>query len=283
MNIVVLGATGMAGHVITLYFRSKGHNVEAISNVYSELINNKVIDVTDLDKINYIFSGEFDAIINCIGILNEQAELDKTKSIFLNSFIPHYLAKKTLEIKTKVIQMSTDCVFSGDKGEYYENDFPDGKTFYDRTKALGELNDKKNLTFRNSIIGPDINLNGIGLFNWFMKQKGKINGYNGAIWTGVTTIELAHAMEEAIIQDISGIYNLVNNEKISKFNLLKHFNDIFEKNIEIISIENPKVNKSLINSRLDFDYQVPTYYEMIIRMRDWIINHKNLYMHYLEE
>ena len=76
--------------------------------------------------------------------------------------------------------MSTDCVFSGEKGNYLESDFPDGKTFYDRTKALGELNDDKNITLRNSIVGPDIKASGIGLLSWFMKQSGTINGFTKA-------------------------------------------------------------------------------------------------------
>ena len=85
--------------------------------------------------------------------------------------------------------MSTDCVFSGKSAPYSEDSARDGVTFYDRTKALGEMNDNKNLIFRNSIIGPDMKKNGIGLFNWFMKQKGTINGFTGAIWTGVNISE----------------------------------------------------------------------------------------------
>ena len=81
--------------------------------------------------------------------------------------------------------------FSGEKGNYLESDFPDGKTFYDRTKALGELNDDKNITLRNSIVGPDIKASGIGLLSWFMKQSGTINGFTKAMWTGQTTVQLA--------------------------------------------------------------------------------------------
>ena len=83
--------------------------------------------------------------------------------------------------------MSTDCVFSGRRGGYTEKDFRDGETFYDRSKALGELEDDKNITLRNSIVGPDINPNGIGLFNWFMHQKDQVNGFSNTMWTGQTT------------------------------------------------------------------------------------------------
>ena len=94
--------------------------------------------------------------------------------------------------------MSTDCVFSGKTGWYSETSSRDGETFYDRSKALGELENNKDLTFRNSIIGPDLNKNGIGLFNWFMKQEGQIYGFTKAIWTGVTTLTLAKAMERCV-------------------------------------------------------------------------------------
>jgi dTDP-4-dehydrorhamnose reductase len=100
---------------------------------------------------------------------------------FLNSYFPHFLAKTTENTNTQVIQMSTDCVFSGKKGSYSEYDLRDGESFYDRSKALGELDDEKNITLRNSIVGPDINSKGIGLLNWFMnntrEEHNVINGY----------------------------------------------------------------------------------------------------------
>lgn len=177
--------------------------------------------------------------------------------------------------------MSTDCVFSGKSGSYNEDSFRDGDTFYDRTKALGEVEDNKNLTFRNSIIGPDMKENGIGLFNWFMKQEGTINGYSKAIWTGVTTITLAKAMERAAIENITGIYNLVNNEGISKFDLTGLFNKYMkDENIKILPSDTVNLNKSLVNNRKDFSFEVPSYEDMVIDMQEWINNHKGLYPHY---
>ncbi|MBO1912028.1 sugar nucleotide-binding protein, partial [Microvirga sp. 3-52] len=176
----------------------------------------------------------------------------------LNSYLPHYLSKVTVDSVTRIIHMSTDCVFSGDTGSYTESSLRDGLTFYDRSKALGELNNNKDLTFRNSIIGPDINEEGIGLFNWFMKQTGKINGFDRAIWTGVTTLTLAKAMEEALNQKLTGLYNLVNNDMINKFELLNLFKDVFKKEELLITpFSDVEVNKSLINTRLeDFDFKI---------------------------
>ena len=170
---------------------------------------------------------------------------------------------------------------SGKLGSYSESSFRDGETFYDRTKALGEVEDNKNLTFRNSIIGPDMKENGIGLFNWVMKQKGIINGYTKAIWTGVTTLTLAKAMEKAAIEDLTGIYNLVNNKSINKFDLLGLFNKHMKGGkLTLLPSDTVNLNKSLINNRTDFSFKVPSYEQMVIEMREWIYNHKELYPHY---
>ena len=144
--------------------------------------------------------------------------------------------------------MSTDCVFSGEKGNYLESDFPDGKTFYDRTKALGELNDDKNITLRNSIVGPDIKASGIGLLSWFMKQSGTINGFTKAMWTGQTTVQLAKTMEYVAKERMGGLYNAVPHNSISKYELLKLFNKYLRDNSVTI---NPDVYKRQLDRLFD--------------------------------
>jgi len=282
MKILVLGATGMAGHVITLYFKEKGHDTIAFSSRPFTYCNNITGDATDEKFFVDMLTGQkYDAVLNCIGILNQFAETNKPLAVYLNSYLPHIIADTLKETKTKLIHMSTDCVFSGKTGAYSEHSLKDGKTFYDRTKALGEVDDNKNLTFRNSIVGSDMNENGIGLFNWFMKQNGTVNGYTTAIWTGVTTLTLARAMEQAIKEDITGIYNLVHNDVINKFDLLNLFNKYFrDSSINIIPSKDITVNKSLINNRNDFSFQVPDYEYMIDEMKKWVDKHKHLYPHY---
>lgn len=282
MKILVLGATGMAGHTIALYFKERGHNVISLSRTPFMFCDNIIGDVCETEKLkSLLLEGDFDAVINCIGILNQYAENSPSKAVYLNSYLPHFIADTLKTSKTKMIHMSTDCVFAGNSGLYFENSFCDGKTLYDRTKALGEVNDQKNLTFRNSIIGPDMNQNGIGLFNWFMKQNGTINGYTGAIWTGVTTLTLAKAMEQALQQDLCGLYNLVNNESISKYNLLQLFNEYFKSNDLIILKENNfQLDKTLKNTRNDFLFTVPSYNQMVAEMKEWVILHRDIYLHY---
>ncbi|MFD0826422.1 SDR family oxidoreductase [Neobacillus sp. M.A.Huq-85] len=283
MKILVLGSTGMAGHLISIYLKEVGHNVTAFSRRRFEYCNNIIGDITDFTYLkDVIAEGRFDAIINAIGILNSDAEENKPLAVLLNSYLPHYLSEITKNLKTKVIHMSTDCVFSGKEGGYTETSFKDGETFYDRSKALGELENNKDLTFRNSIIGPDLNKDGIGLFNWFMKQQGQINGYTKAIWTGVTTLTLAKAMDKALEENLTGVYNLVNNETINKFELLNLFNKYMKDNsISIVPSDSLVLDKSLINNRTDLGFKVPSYEQMIIEMREWIEKHKELYPHYL--
>ncbi len=282
MKVLILGGTGMAGHTISIYLKEAGHDVTAFSRSKVDYCKNINGDITDFEILkNIINEGQYDAIINAIGILNKDAEDHKSNAVLLNSCLPHFLSDTTIEMKTRVIHMSTDCVFSGKTGGYSETSFRDGETFYDRSKALGELENNKDLTFRNSIIGPDMSERGIGLFNWFMKQEGQIYGFTKAIWTGVTTLTLAKAMEQALKENLTGLYNLVNNETISKYELLKLFNKYMrDEQVEILPSDKLSLDKSLINNRTDFSFKVHSYEAMVAEMKKWIDNHKDLYPHY---
>ena len=284
-KILVLGSVGMAGHLITLYFKEKGYDVSAYSMYPFPYTKNIIGNALETDNFkNMLLNGDYDVAINCIGILNQVADENQSLAVYLNSYLPHLIADTLKQKKTKLIHMSTDCVFAGNSGPYYEDSLRDGRTFYDRSKALGEVEDNKNLTFRNSIIGPDMNENGIGLFNWFMKQKGEINGFTGAMWTGVTTLTLAKAMEQAIKESLSGLCNLVNNTSISKYDLLCLFNRYFRNNeLKINKSDSLNLDKSLRSKRDDFSFVVPSYEEMVREMSEWINEHKDLYPLYIKK
>ena len=132
----------------------------------------------------------------------------------------------------------------------------------------------KILHFLIQLLLGDINENGIGLFNWFMKQSGEINGYSKSIWTGVTTLTLAKAMHEASYQKITGVYNLVNNSKISKYDLLKLFNKYSNKGLTINKIDGIEQDKSLVRTRTDFSFIVPTYEDQVKDLFEWIKKHR---------
>lgn len=280
-RFLILGCNGMAGHVISLFLQEKGYDVLGLARKKSELVKSVVCDVCNIKKLDKIIqNGNFDYIVNCIGILNSQAEDNKENAIFINSFLPHHIVSLTSGMKTKIIHLSTDCIFSGLLGNYSETAFPDATTFYGRSKALGEINDNKNVTIRTSIIGPDININGIGLFNWFMKQKEVVDGFAGVIWTGITTIELAKVVEQIAIQNVSGLFNVVNGTKISKYELLNLIAKKFDKNILIRLAQEPKNDKSLLRTNLNFNYEVPSYSDMISEMKNWVDRHTEIYKIY---
>ena len=281
MKFLVMGATGMAGHVVSIYLKEHGHEVVGYSRHRIPYVNIIEGDVRDLFKLESIITREhFDTIINAVGILNQFAEKDHEAAVFLNSYLPHYLAKVTENTNTQVIQMSTDCVFSGRTGPYYEDSFCDGESFYDRSKAVGELKDDKNLTLRNSIVGPDVHENGIGLLNWFMKQK-EVKGYTRAMWTGLTTLQLAKVMEAAAEQRAHGLINMVYEKNISKFELLNLFNHyICGDSVTIHPFDEFVVDKTLVRTNFEFKYKVPDYETMIAELGEWMRAHMNLYPHY---
>lgn len=282
MKFLVLGCNGMAGHLISLFLKERGHNVVGFARSKSKYVESVVGDACDTTLLREIVKqGNFDTVINCIGLLNQFAENNKSQAALLNGYLPHYLAEITENTNTQVIHMSTDCVFSGQKGQYTEDDIPDGETFYDRSKALGELNDSKNLTLRNSIVGPDINQNGIGLLNWFMKQEGEISGYTKAIWTGQTTYQLAKTMEVAAKERVAGLINAVPSTSITKYELVKLFNHYLRNDKVVINpVDGICADKSLKRTRFEFSYLIPDYETMVAEMADWIKTHKELYPHY---
>jgi dTDP-4-dehydrorhamnose reductase len=278
LKILLLGSAGMAGHVLKNEFLKISDKIDLIDIARTNQYTTPIIkmDITNFVSLgNLVTNSNFDYIINSVGILNKTAEDNPENAILINSYLPHFLEKITRNTKTKIIHFSTDCVFSGKKGSYVEIDFKDGKGFYAQTKALGELVNDKDLTIRTSIIGPDLNSGGIGLFNWFINQNGLVNGFSNAFWSGVTTIQLAKSIIEIIFSNnsITGLVHLTNNEKISKYNLLILIKEVFElKEIEIQELSSYDVDKSLINTRNDIFRNIPTYKEMIFEMHEWIEN-----------
>lgn len=282
MKFLVLGCNGMAGHMISLYLKEQGHDVLGFALTKSELVESVAGDAQNAAFMKELIGVDtFDTVINCIGLLNKTCDAHQAMAVYLNSYFPHQLAAFTAGTHTQVIHMSTDCVFSGKRGQYTEDDLRDGETFYDRTKALGEIVNDKDLTLRQSIVGPDINQTGIGLLNWFMQQTGEVTGYTGAMWTGQTTLQLAKTMEQAAKERVSGLYNMVPAASISKYDLLGLFNKYIRKEkVTIVPVNKMAADKSLKRTRWDFGYTIPDYETMVSELADWMRAHKSLYPHY---
>lgn len=285
-KILVIGIKGMAGHMLYNYFdESKLYDVYGLARNIESTPKLFDIDVSDTAQLRSLFiANQFDYVVNCIGILNKDAEDYPSKAIWFNSYFPHYLEEITKETQTKVIHISTDCVFSGKEGGYTENDIKNGIGFYAQSKALGELTNAKDVTIRTSIIGPELNQNGIGLFHWFMSQSDGtvLKGFTNAFWSGLTTLELAKVVLEIINQNISGLIQVAPSSKVDKYNLISLFNSIYKNGKMTIEPNgNYHVDKSLVSIRTDFDYHVPNYEKMLESQKEWILQHTSIYSHYL--
>ena len=285
MKIIVFGANGMAGHMAALYLQEQGHEVTGFVKKKNEMfpcIEGNALDTELVKRI--IQESDYDYVINCIGILNKAVDAGLAAGIYINSVLPHLLEECVEDKKTRVIHISSDCVFTGNKGHYQENSHPDAESYYGRTKALGELaGGDKNLTLRTSIVGPELKNDGIGLFHWFMSQTGFVNGFTEVIWSGVTTLELAKAIDSAMEQELTGLYHLVNNKDISKYELLCLFNRYMNDNKTVIHQNGSFINdKTLVDTRLELQHTIPSYEEMIAELAEWMHNHAEIYKQYFK-
>ena len=285
-KVLVLGSAGLIGHQVYNYLKDSDnyelHNISYQNKIQDDTV---LLDARNeqvfIDKITSI-SPKY--IVNCIGILIDGSNADPENSIFLNSYMPHRLTRLADKINAKLIHISTDCVFSGDKKEpYIETDEKDGRGVYAKTKGLGEIISDKHLTLRTSVVGPELKNDGEELFHWFMNQSNSISGFTKAIWSGVTTVELAKAVKWSIDNNITGLYHVTNNSSISKYDLLKLFQKYTKKDINIEPFDGKNVDKNFIDTRLLMNYEIPSYDQMISNMVDLIANNRELYSQYKVE
>lgn len=272
-KVLIFGTHGMLGHIAADYLGKTGE-YQVTSCVRKASAANEVsVDVTDFRKVREVLEEQRpDIVLNCVGMLIKACADQPALAIMVNSYFPQFLAQTGRELGYKLIHVSTDCVFSGKKGEYCDTDFRDGDTVYARTKALGEVINDRDLTIRTSIIGPELKENGTGLFHWFMHQHGEVKGYRRAFWSGVTTLELSKFIHAAIQQNLTGLYQLSMPEKISKYDLLKLFQEIWKKNdVSISPFDGYFCDKSMIgSSKPGLVYELPAdYRQMLMELKEY--------------
>lgn len=229
-RILILGKTGMLGHMVFTYFHNLSNKYEVFGTTRSEL-NIEKMTCTEIE--NKILEYNPEIIINCIGLINKYTLNNEYLAKKINSDFPHILANISKKHGLKIIQISTDCVCDND--------------IYGISKLNGEIKDNFNLTIRTSVIGPEIK-DGFGLFHWFMTQKTTVNGFTKAMWDGVTTLELSKFIDFAICNNLSGLINYRTKNSISKYELLKLIAQIFYKNIPIIPDNREMKDKRELNS-----------------------------------
>lgn len=274
MKILIVGGNGMAGHVLVRYFQRQGkHRVFYTTRDTSDP-GSLILDVDDIAAVDRsVQLVRPDVIINAVGVLNQFADQDKIAAYHINGFLPHRLRRAADALSARLIHISTDCVFLGTQGGYTENDPTDGTSTYAITKALGEVREEGHLTIRTSIIGPEIRGNGIGLLHWFLKQKGEVNGYRRVPWNGVTTIQLAKAIDSVLDSSLSGLVHLAHPEIVTKHDMLKLFQELWNKqDVTIVPTDEPSIDRTLVSTRKDAHFKLPGFREMIAEMADWMRN-----------
>ena len=264
MRVTVVGSRGMAGHVIVKYLTQQGHTVTAVDR--------SVLDIEKGNVDDFFETVNADFVVNAIGLLVKDCGDRPDRAITINSWWPNYCAYKLKDTATRLIHLSTDCVFDGQRGNYFEADAHTETNTYGRSKSFGEINNVKDITFRMSIIGPELK-NGTGLLNWVLtNSEHELPGWSNAWWNGITTLQLAKCIDQYINNPlITGVYHLVNNDvQINKYDLLCKINDVYQLGKKIVSTVGPKtINKILVDTRSEIDFGIPDYHTQLTELRDF--------------
>lgn len=280
MKILILGVTGMLGNSMFRFLSSDKaldvYGTARSSSVYSHFsrdLSNKLItnvDVENHDALVEVFNRvKPDIVINCIGLVKQLADAnDPLKALPINSLLPHRLANLCKLSEARLIHISTDCVFSGKKGNYKENEFPDCYDLYGRSKFLGEVDYSHAITLRTSIIGHELGGNR-SLINWFLSSEGSVKGFEKAIYSGFPTVEIARIIRYFVLpnKELHGLYHVASNP-INKLELLKLVAEIYNKEIEIIPSDELVIDRSLDATRFNevTGYNPPEWKELVKRM-----------------
>lgn len=282
-RVLVLGVSGMLGNaVFRVFAQSDGYSVMGSARsagvlrlLPSELREQVVcgVDIENTDSLMRLFTlARPDVVINCVGLIKQLAEAeDPLAAIPINALLPHRVARLCDVAGARLIHMSTDCVFSGSRGMYREQDVSDAKDLYGRSKYLGEVDYPHAVTLRTSIIGHELS-SAHGLVGWFLAQQGPVKGYARAIFSGLPTVELARVMRDFVVPnpELRGLYH-VSAEPINKFELLKLVAQAYGKSIKITPDEKLEIDRSLDSSRFReiTGYQPPAWPELVRRMREF--------------
>lgn len=277
MRVLVLGASGMLGNAmlrvldenadLEVFGTARSSDVERFfpPRISARLMTG--IEVGNHDTLLNVFSRvRPKVVINCIGLVKQLAEAgDPLQAIPLNALLPHRLARLCAVSGARLVHISTDCVFSGDKGGYIESDPADARDLYGLSKYLGELHGPDSITLRTSIIGHALTRSD-GLIDWFLGQQGRCRGFTRALFSGLPSVVLAQIVQDVIIPDprLHGLYHVAA-APISKFELLELVAEVYGKAIEVIPDESLNIDRSLNAGRFleATGYVVPDWPELI--------------------
>ena len=284
-KVLILGATGMLGSAfLKVGARNIAYDVvgavrkpEQIALLPTELQHRvrSGFDATKEQSLWELLHAEKpDVVINAVGVIKQyEAAESVLLTVPINTVFPHVLADYCDTACTRVIQISTDCVFSGEEGGYREDDHANARDVYGLSKYLGELRNAPHVTLRTSIIGPELRKSGeigLSLLDWFLGQTGTVKGFRGAVFSGLPTNELARVVYDFVLPkpELTGVWH-VSAEPINKFDLLNLIREIYEKRIDINPVDEPKIDRSLNSDRFRAatGYQPPDWKQLITEMR----------------
>lgn len=285
MRILILGGDGMLGHQLWRHL-GRDHETRATLRMGIEAYSAfggldwesafPGVDVRHGDGLlRVLCKFRPEAVINAIGIVKQRDEaMAALPSLELNAVFPHRLSNICGAAGMRLIHMSTDCVFSGDRGSYTEDDPSDARDLYGRTKYLGEVGDDHCVTLRTSIIGLELKRK-TSLVEWFLRQQGTIDGYRKAIYTGFTTMEMARIIDRILTQhtDLSGLWQVAS-EPIDKYNLLTRLSArLGRDDIDIRPDDSFACDRSLVADRFNAatGYQAPGWDEMLEELAEMIV------------
>jgi dTDP-4-dehydrorhamnose reductase len=270
MRVLILGGDGMLGHELYRELRERHETRVTVRQARKEFPEKEVfsgVEVRGSTRIEEIIA-QFTpaAVVNCIGIIKQRPEAEEAiTSIEVNSLLPHRLAIACRAAGARLVQFSTDCVFSGEKGNYREEDRPDPLDVYGRSKLLGEVTGEGALTLRTSMIGLGL-YRKTSLIDWFLAQKGKVQGYRKAVFSGLTTRELSRVIRVIVEKhpQASGLYHL-SAAPINKYELLVKLRERLGKSIEVVPVDEPSIDRSLDSTRFRrvFAWQPPAWDAML--------------------
>jgi dTDP-4-dehydrorhamnose reductase len=277
VKILVIGASGMIGSTVLRVLSEKRdweafgtiRNVE-VRHFFPAQISERLVVGVDVEHSDVLLKVldkiRPDVVINCAGLTKHKpAAEEPLVSIPINSLMPHRLAGLCKLVGARMIHISTDCVFSGEKGEYIEEDLADARDVYGKSKALGEVTYPNTITLRTSTIGHELKSR-YGLLDWFLSQEGSCKGYARAIFSGLPTVIFAQIVRDVVIphNDLSGLYHIAA-KPINKFDLLKLIANVYGKKIVIIPDDKLKIDRSLDAGRFyeATGYVAPKWKEMI--------------------
>jgi dTDP-4-dehydrorhamnose reductase len=245
-KVLIFGGTGMLGHMVYKYFSQTDFEVSVTSRTDNLLFTNSYLQFDVLKNSLASLPAKFDFAINCVGAIKHRTDFKHDDMITLNSLWPWKLAEWCDDNDIKLIHITTDCVFSGMKGKYTEEDHHDAYDFYGKSKSLGECSDLA-MILRASIIGEEIQLFS-SLLSWAKSQKGKsVDGFKNHIWNGVTTYKFAEICKLIINKDLfkKGLFHIFAKDDVSKFDLLVMFNKKFKLNMTINEYYAESIDRSL--------------------------------------